>query len=144
MYQIPYSTYQIIWCYLHYQCLIRLKQTYIPIFRKHQGQIRANEKWNGEHHPSSNERNEGKAGHLDGLTGGEQRWRSVVGENYKDKHNFTITGRSVIGKALCPFRSKDPPKKKIAPLRCQHQKPWQQQKRQTYRVLDILHFSLSV
>ena len=67
MYQILNSTYRPICIFLHQICLIRLKQKYIFISRKHQRQITADEQWN--------ERNEGKTGHLDCHIGREQRWR---------------------------------------------------------------------
>ena len=66
------------------------------ICRKHQGKIRAGEKWNGKQHQRWNERHEWKAGHLDCLIGGEQRWRLVIGQTYKDKHNFTNLQLNVI------------------------------------------------
>ena len=41
-------------------------------------------------HQKRKERDQGKTGHLDGFVGGEQRWRSVGVETYKDKHQVAI------------------------------------------------------
>ena len=60
------------------------------IFREHQEQLRTDENWNGKQHQRRNGRDKGKTGHLDGFVGGEQGWRSVGVEIYKEKHQFAI------------------------------------------------------